>query len=199
LPYRQGLKQGEIMKLVETQNTNTKLGLKTQEWEYHTTQIDTNDISAIKVTAYDNAPDIKHMYEPNRYKVKCKIWMKGSDLEKEADHELTNKLTNYKSFRNNKYKTDKHKDWYINWVDQVKCLIDQNSCTGLAAPLGMRQGTSPKSNGYMHVPQWGFALFMSDTAIVGQLSIEEHTFDIEFEEEYSHGSTQAYVKEMVFE
>lgn len=187
------------MKLVETQNQNTRLGLKTQEWEYHTTQIDTDQIQAIKVTAYDNAPDIKHMYEPNRYKVKCKIWLKGSDLAKEHDHELTNKLTNYKSFRNNRYKTDQYRDWYVNWVEGVKYNLDANSVEGLAAPLGMRQGTGPGSFGYKHVPEWAFALYMTDDNTFGELYVKQHRFECEWQEEYMHNGTRCYVKELVFQ
>jgi hypothetical protein len=187
------------MKLIENTNQNTKLGLKTSGWEYHKTQIDTDNIKAIKVTAYDNAPDIKHMYEPERYKVKVKIWMKGTDLDDKHDYELTNKLTNYKSFRNNMYKTDQHRDWYIKWVQETKDEQQKVGCECVAAPLGMRQSTSPNSKGYMHVPRWAFSMFMMDDNQVGRLYIEDYKFDVDFNDIYMFKETQCFTKEFVFE
>ena len=187
------------MKLTTNTHQKTKLGLKTREWEYHTTQIDTDDIKAIKVTAYDNAPDIKHMYEPNRYKVKVFVWLKGSDLSDKHDYEITNKLTRYKSYRNNMYKTDQYKNWYVDWVKNVKDLETTLGCTCVAGPLGMRQSTSEKSEGYKHVPKWAYAQFMTDSNMVGKLYIEDFEFDIEFDEEWAHKGTQCYSKELVFE
>lgn len=185
-------------------NNQTKLGFQPKEWEYHKTRIDTSKITGIKVTVYDNSPDIKPVYEDGRYKAKVQIWSGDRSHADTSSYEITNKLGQFKTFKNNLYKQDKYRDWYVKTVREVQTDIEIMGADlklNLAACLGMRQNNADGQRGYAHVPEWAFALYHDGNKPLGKLYCGEHSFVCEFsaEDVYEVNGTRAYPYDLVFE
>lgn len=174
------------MKLTDTTDT----GSKTPLWEYSKTQIPTTDITQLRFAVYDNGynPDsetqLKHLYEPKRYRGEIQVWT-GSD-KRDSDYKLFNYFSNYKTFKNNKWKdsNDPYKDWYVTEVDRAKCMAEEYGSEFVVchANLGLPKahaGRSDGSYGFYNMPQWSMHLIINNDVCFIKCNIEKYCFDLE--------------------
>jgi len=174
------------MKLTDT----TDIGSKTPLWEYSKTQIDTTDITQLRFAVYDNGynpntdTQTTHIFEPKRYRGELQIWT-GSD-KRDADYKLFNYFSNYKTFKNNKWKdsTDPYKDWYVREVDRARETAEEYGSDFVVghANLGLPKahaGRTDGSFGFYSMPKYAMHLLINKDICAIECNIEEHSFQIE--------------------
>ena len=105
-------------------------------WEYNQQPIDLNRVVHLKAEVWDHEPEMNAVQEKKRYKAKVKFYYKTPvDYKDQPTYTLWGYLSDYHTFRNNKYKddADPHKSWYETAVDKAK---DLNTMMNSSAVVG---------------------------------------------------------------
>ena len=162
---------------MKLQSNQIKPGLKTSSEKYHRDIIQAGDIKAIRIRVFDNEPDIKPVYEPNRYKSDWQIWDKTSDPETDpATWRLTNKLSQFRTFKNVKY-TDEHRAWYAKLVNDCQREVELNSQSlVLQSALGCKVNMQ-KNSPFKRMPYFANQFLFDGSDCYGTIFIHEHEFD----------------------
>lgn len=187
---------------MKLKSNQIKTGLTTSSGKYHENIIESDDIQAIRIKVFDNEPQTNHVYIKDRYKVIWEIWDKSvssDDLnDKNFTHKLTNKLSNFKSFKNVMY-TDQHKPWYVKLVNDCRKPIEENpnECI-LQCALGSKGMSGP----FMRMPYFANQFVFSGNACYGKLFI--HEFEFEFDQhaqewEHEDNNKRSWQQEYYFD
>ena len=163
------------MKLIK-QSDQIKSLAKPGLERYHTDIIRSEDIKSIKVKVFDNEPHTGHVYENGRYRTIWEIWDRQTDLDAPATHRLTNKLSNYKTFKNCMY-TEEHKPYYVDVVNKCRQTIEQNpEVTVLQCCLGSKPRAGVP---FLRMPMFAGQFAFGGDQCSGYLYIHEYCFEFE--------------------
>jgi hypothetical protein len=167
------------MPLVMTDTTD--IGLKTsKDWEYSDLQIDLKEVTGLRFAVYDNAPDLTHMFEKNRYRGELQVYTTDST---KSTYKMFSYFSNYKSYKNNKWKQekDKYKDWYVNEVETAKVLNEEYGVDGAVAHCNLKVKKEHATSGFgkYDVPKYAMHMVHNKDGIFVQVHIgDEEPFPI---------------------
>ncbi len=160
-------------------------------WSYNPQPIDTNKVVYVRAEVYDNSPDSNAVFEPKRYRSAINFYYKqpqSLDDIKEPTYRVWSWMSDYSTFRNNKYKpsTDPHYNWYVNAVEQAKELHHGYSSDAVISHgcLGAVKNHNGGNGGYgpHNQPRYTCDVLHSlhDVEMMAmQLHIEDFNFDFQ--------------------
>ena len=170
------------MRLTDKQQKTTG-----KDWDYSLAQIKTTDITQIRLAVYDNFYEQPHLFEKSRYRGEVQIWTHHPH-NKPCNYKLFSYMSNYKTFKNNKWKsdTDPNRHWYSREVDRARNL---NELYGSEATVAhcclsmnkMHSGRTDGSFGQYNMPQWAMHMMVTQDVMGVKLDIEEFEFEVELD------------------
>ena len=185
------------MALIITEMTDT--GLETsKDWKYSDLQIDLTQITGLRFAVYDNANDLTPGFEKNRYRGELQIYT--TDLTK-STYKLFSYLSNYKTYKNNKWKKDKdqYKDWYVQEVQTAKLLNEEYGGEFAVAHCNLKAKVNHASAGFGSYDQAKFSMHMlhSKDQMVVQCHIgDDEPIQMELTETGRAGHAKLYYKKV---
>lgn len=195
------------MKLKEvTYQVGSKRSEK-KTWNYNPQPIDLTRVVYLRAELYDHAPNLNAVYEPKRYRTALNLYYnKPTNLDqvKDPTFRLWSWMSNYHTYRNNKYKPegDPHQSWYENTIDKAKELNANYSSDSVVTHgcLGCVKNHESNNGGYgpHNQPRYTVdalhSLDNSEIAIM-QLHIEDYNFDIDLKNVVCNNKVRVFSQE----
>ena len=157
------------------------------KWIYLPQDIDTTQITKIRVELYDNDHDIKPLAQKQRYRCQLHMWT-TSPHNSTSDYKLYNWMSAFKTFKNNQWKksNDPHKPWYFDTVEFAKDLNEKNVANDavMHACLGAKQSHTGGKGGFgvYNMPRYAVHLvYAQGYAPHIKLHIEDFKFDLDLD------------------